>query len=169
MNIFIVGASDTGKSSLAKFLSERYNIKHIQASKWLRDTYKMEADEMVEEYTNRITNISIELLKNDPDFFIDKIREQYATTNIIEGIRNIRDFMVLYNPNTDILIKTVHDYGYKTSFEEDGLKLISRSHDYLVRYLSAKSAYMYRRNDTLNLVTNLSIFIINNSLDEYFR
>jgi hypothetical protein len=61
----------------------------------------MAADESKQEYTERLTQISLDVLANEPDICINWVKGKY---DIIEGLRNPRDFVHLYDPTTDIIV-----------------------------------------------------------------
>lgn len=121
MNVFIIGPSRSGKTTLSqKMIKDGYN--HIQASKALKIKYPQNNDEKYTDYVSRLSSISKDLLVDEPNFFIDYIRSNMKDVNVIEGIRNPRDFCFLYNPNIDRVILTEGEYI--SEFETLGIKSI---------------------------------------------
>jgi tRNA A37 N6-isopentenylltransferase MiaA len=125
MNIFIIGFTKTGKSTLAEYLSKQFKFKIIESSKSLKDKYPIKNKESKEKYVKRITNTSRKLLKSDLTYFSDSIKKQLTTNNIIVGIRNPIDFISLYNPKKDIIIRTFTNKNiYYSDFEKSGIEII---------------------------------------------
>lgn len=121
MNIFIIGPSRSGKTTLANhFVKKGYN--HIQASKTLKEQYPITRNEEYGKYVSRLTGISKQLLEENPDHFIDYIKFNMIENNVIEGVRNPRDFCFLYNPNIDKVILTSGDS--LSDFEKLGIEAI---------------------------------------------
>lgn len=128
MKIFICGWTGSGKTHLAKLLSQALGLKNISASGWLREWDEVQAqqakDESKGEYTQRLTEMSLDVLSHNPDICIDWLKKQ--NSDIIDGLRNPRDFTYLYNPETDIVIWCVKNDVTEpaTPFEDKGLVAI---------------------------------------------
>lgn len=121
MNIFIIGPSRSGKTTLANHLKVNgYN--HIQASKALKNKYPIGTGEEYDKYVLRLTKISNKILQENPDHFIEYIKSNMIGDNVIEGIRNPRDFCFLYNPVVDKVIIT--DGVCLSDFEKLGIEAI---------------------------------------------
>lgn len=123
MNIFILGVSQTGKSTTSKYLSEKYNLTHIQASIMVRNTFKFKESDFKtkQEFIEAITKYSIELNRVSPNPVSDYIIDNYILDNvIIEGIRNPNNFHKLFNIKEDIVIYLdyLNNPVSKTSFEK---------------------------------------------------
>ncbi len=105
-NLFIIGNSQVGKSTLAKNLAEIFHYKHIGASEWVRSKFPPNVSR------EELTSYSVEQLALNPNVCVDYIRNKYDLENdsfIIEGIRNPFDFVKLWNPQTDHIIFLSHD------------------------------------------------------------
>lgn len=124
MKIFICGLSRSGKTHLAQLLSNALDLKFVSASGWLSKIDEvlavMATDETEQEYIERLTQRSIEALDQDPDICIRWINKNKY--DIIEGVRNPRDFAHLYNPSEDVIIWCVNKnvVGPATEFERAG-------------------------------------------------
>lgn len=105
MRIFICGFSRSGKTHLAQLLSESLGLKYTSASGWLKRIDEVRAekatDETKQEYIERLTEMSMDILAQDPDVCIDWIGKKI---DIVEGIRNPRDFAHLFDAGEDVLI-----------------------------------------------------------------
>ena len=100
MKIFIIGYSNSGKSTFAKQFKK---FKHISASSW---TSRFGFDKTDPSYRRNVTEASTKALKENPDECIDHIKEAIKTAEnvVIEGIRNPRDFFNLFNPTCDVVM-----------------------------------------------------------------
>ena len=100
MNIFIVGYSQSGKSTFAKQFKK---FKHISASGW---TNRFGFDKTDPSYRRKVTEASTIALKENPDECIVYIKEALKSSGnaIIEGMRNPRDFFNIFNPTSDVVI-----------------------------------------------------------------
>lgn len=122
MKIFVIGVSQTGKSTLSKYLCEKYQMKHIQSSVMVRETFsKKESDfKNKQDFIDAITEYSILLNRRNPNAVSDYIQEHYFLENvIIEGIRNPNNFHKLFDIKKDkvILLDYTKNSIIKTDFE----------------------------------------------------
>lgn len=124
MKIFIIGISKTGKSTISKYLSEKYNVEHIQASASIRNTfqYKEENYNTQQEFIEAITKYSIKLNQKEPYFISNYIINNYNLKKdvIIEGIRNPNNFFSLFDITKDkvIILDYLNNEINKTTFEK---------------------------------------------------
>ena len=134
MKVFIIGATKSGKTTLAEKLSKKYDFKHIKASALIRDIFpKNESDfKSKQEFTEAITKFSLDINRKDP-----YIVSRYLWTSnnldqncIIEGIRNPNDFFELFDIANDKVILLKHENSdlKETEFEK-GIEIIK---DYLL-------------------------------------
>lgn len=129
MKIFIIGISKTGKSTLSKYLSEKYNIEHIQASKSIRNTFKYKEEDYnsQQEFIEAITEYSIKLNQKEPYFISNYIINNYNLKKdvLIEGIRNPNNFFSLFDITKDkvIILDYLNNKIEKTNFEQ-GIDII---------------------------------------------
>lgn len=129
MKIFIIGISKTGKSTLSTYLSNKYNLEHIQSSLSIRNSFKYKESDFnnKQEFINAITEYSIELNKKVPNFISTYIKKNYDLTKnvIIEGIRNPNNFFDLFDINKDkvIFLDYLNNEVKQTKFE-DGIDVI---------------------------------------------
>ena len=139
MKHFVIGSSRTGKTTYAKTLAEKHGFQHISAGRWAREWYLGDYENS-QEMTNDpqiiadMTAYSLAVLKAAPNTTIEFMADHYDLykPSVIEGVRNPRDFMRLYDPAKDV----VHRLIYKgnpitpTKFEE-GVEIIGRYMEWL--------------------------------------
>lgn len=128
MKIFILGMSQSGKSTLTNKLCNKYNFKHIQSSIMVRNTFKFTEKDYhnKQDFIDAITQYSIELNRKTPNAVSDYIKDNYNLNNvIIEGIRNPNNFFQLFDIKKDkvIYLNYLNNKIEKTSFEK-GLDVI---------------------------------------------
>lgn len=103
MNLFIIGPSQTGKSTLAQGIALDTGMKHITASSWVRSKFKPEESPTREDLTQKSTD----LLREQSTMATDTLRALHDLDSggyIIEGIRNPFDFARLYRPERDVVL-----------------------------------------------------------------
>lgn len=100
MNIFIVGYSQCGKTT---FATQFRNFKHVSAGGW---TIRFGFDKTDSAYRKKVTEASTAALKENPDECINYIQEAFKTPGnyVVEGMRNPRDFLKVFNPTIDVVI-----------------------------------------------------------------
>ena len=134
MKVFIIGATKSGKTTLAEKLSKKYDFKHIKASALIRDIFpKNESDfKSKQEFTEAITKFSLDVNRKDPYIISRYLRTSNNLDQncIIEGIRNPNDFFELFDIVNDkvILLKHENNDLKETEFEK-GIEIIK---DYLL-------------------------------------
>ena len=121
MNIFIIGNTKSGKTTLAKLFKD---ANHIEASYDLKSKFPINYGESLQKYTNRLTNEAVKVLNKTPYYFSRHIKQNLVTdrTNVISGVRNINDFIELFDKTHD----KVYYLKSKplTGFEKYGTKAI---------------------------------------------
>jgi hypothetical protein len=135
-NVFIVGETKTGKTYLANSLAAK-GLKVISASEWVKQRFvpSPAAREDASTYLLEITDYSKTVLRDDPDVCVNFIRRTYPIEEggfIIEGLRNPRDFALLYRPKIDSVIFLHYERGPNTtSFERQGVAAIHKYVEWL--------------------------------------
>lgn len=129
LNIFIIGKTKVGKTYIAKKLAHDFNMRQLSASEWVK---ARTSDSNVES----LTNLSCEILKNNPDACTNYLKHRYNVMNgrfVIDGIRNPRDFNALFRPERDVVI-FVHceRIEFASNFEKLGIDAIERSVNWMV-------------------------------------
>lgn len=119
-NLFIIGKSGVGKTSLAKDICSNMNLKHIQASSWIRSKFDDNVSREV------LTDASKVILNQDPFACINYIKAQNISNGdcVIEGLRNPFDFCNLFRPNIDFVIFINGPEINKTYDMDHGVHLI---------------------------------------------
>ena len=117
MNIFVLGYTHTGKSSLCDLLVEKTAFNYVKGSKWVRSIFSEDINNLT--FLENITAFSIKKLAENQDVCIDFVRQELKQDNIIDGFRNVNDFMKLFNYKTDkvILLKLKNNSVAPTKFD----------------------------------------------------
>lgn len=136
MQIFILGKTKSGKSSLAAKL-KTCDFEIYEAGSWARNEFskinKDVSDEMSIIFKNNLTNYALSILKTNPLYSFEKYIE-FRNNNknlkniVISGVRNPDDFirMIEQDDNNLVLfLKSSKEYenGDLTNFE-DGISVI---------------------------------------------
>lgn len=110
MKIFICGLSNTGKTTFAKTLAEKLNetsispkFKPISASGFVRREFMNKPEALREE----LEDFGRKSLQKDPNVAVRFLEEETDSFNgnfIIEGIRNPRDFAMVFDPTKDFVV-----------------------------------------------------------------
>ena len=101
MKLFIIGQSQSGKTTLANQMAQIYGLQHISASDWVKQVWQLSIEDFAsrEAYITAITEYSLEYLRKYPRACIDYIQHQLVDdrNTVIDGIRNPYDFVTLFN------------------------------------------------------------------------
>jgi hypothetical protein len=136
-NIFLVGGTGVGKSTLAKKLAAQRGLIHVQASEWFRKNFNGAGITGKQAFTDAITAFSRQALARDPDLNVRYLHQAYhleAGGHVIEGCRNPRDFEQLFDPQRDtvVIIHYPQNPVRVSTFEAEGLRLIHGITQYYV-------------------------------------
>jgi hypothetical protein len=112
MRIFVIGASHTGKSPLARRLAESLNIRCLSAGGWVRERFpepRPAADASSAEraaHIERLTQFAISELRRDPNVSVASLRSRLTPDEhaVIEGMRNVYDFTHVFDPRSDHVV-----------------------------------------------------------------
>lgn len=132
MKIFILGKSLNGKTPLCDLLES--NI--ISASGWIKEKdsiYNFSQILDKEEYIKYISEISVKELNIDDmqpyNYMMSKLKNG---VNIIEGIRNIKDFILLHSPTDKVVfIKNTNKKQIEQSLDS-GVDILKSYCEWLV-------------------------------------
>lgn len=129
-NVFILGETKTGKTSLANHLAKQFGLQVVSGSEWVKQRFfpSPKAQEDFNCYVREISAYSVQLLSENPDLCADYIRRKYPIQDggfVIEGLRNPLDFSRLFRPNVDVAIILYHKgTPFIHSFEHYGVRAI---------------------------------------------
>jgi hypothetical protein len=109
-NVFVFGNTKSGKTNAAKKLALALGYGHAGASAWARRGFAAQgpSPEAPAEFVRGITAYSIARLRENPDACLDDLKASHdlaAKGLVIEGMRNPRDFISLFDPRTDAAIE----------------------------------------------------------------
>jgi hypothetical protein len=127
-NIFIVGNTKSGKTTLAKKIATKFNLEHVSASQWFRDNFK--GDPSSPAFVKEISVFSSQTLKANSNLNIEILQPKIVEGGcVIEGVRNPRDFNALFIPERGDVVIWLYSLSSKHSsvFEAYGLKAIRHS------------------------------------------
>jgi hypothetical protein len=136
---FVLGASHTGKSPMARRLARELGIAHVGASAWVRETFPepplpddAPADVRAA-FVDRITQFALAELRRDPAVSIASLRRRTVpgAPCVIEGMRNPFDFVATFDPRTDHAVFLEHTAGAPPTSFERGLAVIRAYLDWL--------------------------------------
>ncbi|TSC82432.1 MAG: hypothetical protein G01um101419_588 [Parcubacteria group bacterium Gr01-1014_19] len=135
MKIFVIGMSNSGKTTLAKKIAELYGLECLSASEWVRTASPEFADgPKSDDQVAAMTEFTIATLKKNPKITVDFLNDKYDLTKsyVIEGVRNPGDFIRLFNPVTDyVVFITNNNNALKATLFEEGIGVIRKYLDYL--------------------------------------
>ena len=134
MKIFVIGFSQSGKSTFSKTLAGTYNAEHITASNW---TKRFKIDKSDPEYREKVTAASREALSKDHLVAVHAIRaailDSSKAIKIIEGIRNPLDFMHLFDLKNDYVVLLLPKNVVSANLFDDGVKAIQTNLSWMVK------------------------------------
>lgn len=113
---FVIGASGSGKTTLAREIALRDKRPLISAGAWARE-WLGEADHSLASASN-LAAYSVAILRADPKTTIKYIAGRYAARPaVIEGLRNVADFVHFFDPETDSVIRIDTDPASMSPFD----------------------------------------------------
>lgn len=126
VKIFILGTSQSGKTTLAKAICQQLPLQHVSASTWVRKHFH----ENTQDKQSLIASMSAfatQQLKQNPFACIEELKKTYDLNqpSVIEGVRNPFDFANLFDPSADgvIRISFKNNKLQPTEFEK-GLEVV---------------------------------------------
>lgn len=127
MKIFILGASGSGQTPFAAMIGEKLGIKVASASDWLNKLSEGISTKSKQEYIDTTTELAVRELRGNQNACFEFIKETNDLSKplIIEGCRNPKDFIQLFDPMKDVVVFLNRDANpYHTTAFEHGIVVI---------------------------------------------
>lgn len=104
--VFVVGASNSGKTPFARQVADALGVPLVSASAWFRKNFPPQGSMSRQEHTDAITRFNNEVLRQDPDFNLRYLRDSHriGESCVVEGFRNPRDFAIEFDPLCDRVV-----------------------------------------------------------------
>lgn len=104
MNIFIIGLNKSGRTTLAKELSNELDYPHIIAD-WFKEEFRSRGEkEQEQHYLDDYAQWLTQRRKNNPNEVVDVVKDKLSSVAIIDGIQSPSDFVELFDFNRDFVI-----------------------------------------------------------------
>ena len=95
--LYIIGPTKSGKTTFSRHISEMSGLEFYSTSEFIREIYGPEYNNV-----EHMTDTAIRMYKSYPNIVIDRIMSKKTNgIKIIEGIRNARDFIHVFNEEED--------------------------------------------------------------------
>lgn len=146
-NIFVIGPTECGKSTLCKEIEKiddtHVFYRHISIGNHFKQKFP---NNKKEGYTDYLTQKCKELLAKNPDYVINFYKEKgncHGGGMIIDGLRNPRDFVHLFDFNQDLVIFVERDgFEIKNEFEA-GIDVIKNYVEWLKNNFKNNTTFHY--------------------------
>ncbi len=124
MNIFIIGLPKSGRTTVAKALTKRFELygwTHVDATSWVRSTFRTPKEgEQISQYEDEYQAFLSKRLLSKPSLITDHINEMVNVSSpsvfVIDGINSPRDFINYFDYRKDIVIflnRNDNEYEYR--------------------------------------------------------
>lgn len=127
--LFVLGASGSGKTPLARQVAARLGVPHVMASGWVRRLFPDGADPTDRQARiEAMTRFSLGALRQDPLAAVSWLERHHPVERpcVIEGMRNPSDFVRVFDPRTDLVVFLEHrGSGLRPTGFEAGLEVIA--------------------------------------------
>lgn len=136
MQIFLMGKTKTGKTTISQLLKKEYSQSQIyEAGAWAREEfqlfYRENFDEYSNDFKNKLTEFALQKLRKDSLYSFKKYKEWKMNNKnqitLISGVRNPDDFIHMLEEdknNIIIFIDTQKSFSGALELFEKGLTLI---------------------------------------------
>lgn len=111
MKIFIIGMPFSGRTTIAKAISDEEKYHYIDASNWIKYTFRDQKEgESDIKYQDEYHSYLTKRMQLNPNFTMSNIVDSIAAVNgkynifIIDGIASPKDFIHLFNINEDVVV-----------------------------------------------------------------
>jgi len=132
MKVFIVGMPQSGRTTVAKALSQLNGYCYVDAASWIRSSFREKKDkELQQHYQDEYHSWLLKRLKNTPNMIVDNVNNSISSyiegeNFIIDGIFSPQDFVSLFDFKKDIVVflnRTNNQSEYK-DYENIGVSVL---------------------------------------------
>jgi hypothetical protein len=154
--LFVLGASGTGKTPLARQVAHGLQVPHVMASEWVRRVFPDDPGADRQSRIEAMTRFSLAALSLDPQACTAYLHRHHALALpcVIEGMRNPADFVRTFDPRTDLVVTLELRTSalVRTGFEA-GLEVIAAYVRWLVSVglLQAERVQQFAHDDIAEL------------------
>ena len=176
MNIYIIGLPNSGRTTVAKAIASNLGYNYISTTDWVKVSFREKNEsEHDQSYSEAFQKYFFERLKHKPNMCVDNVLDIMAchpeSNFIIDGIMSPKDFITLFNYNTDIVVILNRIDNEQYHYDHDSI-FLSTIKDYCFWLASAdllkKSSwieYNFKINnedsDTVKIMGNKnSVFLV---------
>jgi len=135
MQIFVLGKTKTGKSTLSQILQQNKDIPIYEAGAWARQEFSLRdsriQDEFSPQFKEDLTQYALDILAHNPHHSFEQYQKwkskNHCPNVIISGVRNPDDFFnmtQLDSNNLVIFITSNKQFEGSLEFFEQGLEII---------------------------------------------
>ncbi len=166
MKIFLIGPTKSWKTTAAQLFERQYGYIHIPISQELTAQFPQYNHDSFTTYKKRLTTQSLEIVNNNPDFFISSVQKKISNQAIyvIEWVRNPRDFIFLFDTKIDVVIQ--FNGTSITEFESQWIKAIAQYCTFMKLYQKRDFFYQRKKDPIKSAYEN---FIFNTQNNEYIN
>ena len=130
-NVFVIGKSGSGKSPVSKAISAHYKIGYISGGGWVRSQFSEDASR--QRLTSDMVEYTQSKLRKNPDVGLEYLMSSIEGPTVIEGLRNPRDFMHVFDPRYDHLVYLQYSRDVVESTFDSGIEVIDSYASWLLQ------------------------------------
>lgn len=111
MNIFLIGLPKSGRTTMAKAITESGTHKYIDAASWVKATFReRQPKEPLQQYLDEYYSYLAKRLNANPYFVMDNVYdlmksyEEEKLPFIVDGLFSPKDFVHLFDYRADVVV-----------------------------------------------------------------
>ena len=164
MNIFVIGKSKTGKTTVSSKIAQALDIQHVTVSTIFREIVNENDFETRQEFIEKISYVSETMIEHDPYVVVNYVNSMTAnTSSVVEGFRNPFEFIKIFNPSEDKVVFLnggKHVLSYQSKFE-NGVDLIYKNLKWMHDLKILKNFVEFKYNNWEELNQQIKDYIKN--------